>query len=179
MADTQRTLATLQGLLADNTSNDISEQDLRDFAVSAAPNYGHLYVTSSAATTVSASGTYYEAAGTWTLGEARNFTKQADNRLRYDGAPTQRAKITAHFTLESGSSSQACRVSLAKNGTALNGGDVKVFLGTSGSAPGQGCVVAITSLATNDYVGLFVRNDTGANNLTLAWGSIVVESFLS
>lgn len=179
MADVQRTLATLQGLLADNTSNDISEQDLRDVLVSAAPNYGHLYITSSAATTVSGSGTYYEAAGTWTLGEARNFSKQADNRLRHDGVATYKALITAHFTLESGSSSQACRVALAKNGTVLNGGDAKVFLGTTGSAAGQGCVVAIASLATNDYIGLFVRNDTAANNLTLAWGSIVVQSLLS
>lgn len=35
MADTVRTLAALQALLADNTSGDISAQDLRDFLVSA------------------------------------------------------------------------------------------------------------------------------------------------
>lgn len=35
MADTQRTLSALVALLADNTSQDISAQDLRDFLVSA------------------------------------------------------------------------------------------------------------------------------------------------
>lgn len=35
MADTRRTLAALQALLADNTSGDISAQDVRDFLVSA------------------------------------------------------------------------------------------------------------------------------------------------
>ena len=35
MADTRRTLAALQTLLADNTSGDISAQDIRDFLVSA------------------------------------------------------------------------------------------------------------------------------------------------
>lgn len=35
MADTRRTLAALQALLANNTSGDISAQDIRDFLVSA------------------------------------------------------------------------------------------------------------------------------------------------
>ncbi len=35
MADTQRTLSALVALLADNTAQDISAQDLRDFLVSA------------------------------------------------------------------------------------------------------------------------------------------------
>jgi hypothetical protein len=34
MADTQRTLSALQSLLADNTTNELSPQDLRDFLVS-------------------------------------------------------------------------------------------------------------------------------------------------
>jgi hypothetical protein len=37
MADTQRTLAALQTLLADNTAGDISAQDLRDFLVTVHP----------------------------------------------------------------------------------------------------------------------------------------------
>jgi hypothetical protein len=179
VADVQRTLSTLQGVFADNTANDISEQDLRDFLVSAAPNAGHLYVSSSAATTVASSGVWYEAAGTWTLGSARNFSKSADNRLRYDGTPTQLAIVVAHFTLECGSSSQDARVALAKNGTVLNGADAKVFLGTTGSAPGQGCLVALTTVSTNDYLGVFVRNNTAANNLTLAHASIVALGLLN
>jgi hypothetical protein len=173
-------MATLQGLLADNTTNDITAQDLRDCLVSAAPNAGQLYVTSSAATTVGSSGVYYEAAGTWALGSAaRNFTRQADNRLRYDGAPTQLALVVAHFTLECGSSSQSCRVAITKNGSVVAGGDQKVYLGTTGSAPGQGCVVALTTVATNDYLGLWVRNDTAANNLTLAFANLVVLGLLN
>lgn len=179
MADTQRALATLQGLLPDNGTGDISAQDLRDFLVSAAPNFGHLYVSSASATTIGSSSTWYEAAGTFSLGQARNMSKAADNRLQYDGLPTWMALVIAHFTLECGSSNQSARVGLAKNGSVLTGGDQKVFLGATGSAPGQGCLVALTTIAASDYVGLFVRNDTGANNLTLAYGSIVALPLLN
>lgn len=46
MADTRRTLAALQTLLADNTSGDISAQDIRDFLVSV---YGLAFVEGYAA----------------------------------------------------------------------------------------------------------------------------------
>lgn len=177
MADTQRLVATLQGLLPSTGTGDIDAQDLRDFLVSAQPGFGQLYITSSAATTISAANTYYSAAGTWALGgTAQKFSRGADNQLRYDGVPTYYGLIVASFAITSASSSQACRVALAKNGTILNGGDVSVYLGTTGSAPGMGCVVAITSLATNDYLGIYLRNDTGANNLTLAYASINIIS---
>lgn len=45
MADTSRTLAALQTLLADNTSNAISPQDIRDFLVSAMGGYGMISTT--------------------------------------------------------------------------------------------------------------------------------------
>ena len=41
MADTPRTLAQLQALLADNTTGDISEQDVRDFLVSVFADVGY------------------------------------------------------------------------------------------------------------------------------------------
>lgn len=43
MPDTQRPLSSLQTLFADNSTGDISPQDLRDFLVSALGGYGHLY----------------------------------------------------------------------------------------------------------------------------------------
>ncbi len=44
MAETERTFAQLQTLLADNETEDISEQDLRDMMVSALGGYASLYV---------------------------------------------------------------------------------------------------------------------------------------
>lgn len=45
MADTERTLAELQTLLADNTEQQIGAQDLRDFLVSALMGYGSIFVS--------------------------------------------------------------------------------------------------------------------------------------
>ena len=39
MADTKRTLAALQTILADNTDGDISPQDIRDLLVSVFPTF--------------------------------------------------------------------------------------------------------------------------------------------
>lgn len=44
MADTQRTLSAILTLLADNTAQAISAQDLRDAIVSVFANYGMIYV---------------------------------------------------------------------------------------------------------------------------------------
>jgi hypothetical protein len=44
VAETERTLAELQALLADNTTQDISAQDLRDLMISALGGYASLYV---------------------------------------------------------------------------------------------------------------------------------------
>ena len=46
MADTIRTVAALQALLADNATGDISPQDLRDMLVSTTNAYQQLYTTS-------------------------------------------------------------------------------------------------------------------------------------
>jgi hypothetical protein len=48
MADTRRTLAALQALLADNTSQDISPQDVRDMLVSCFPTGMRLLATATA-----------------------------------------------------------------------------------------------------------------------------------
>jgi len=47
MADTVRTLAALQSLLADNETGDISPQDLRDMLVSILGAYGGFYIHAS------------------------------------------------------------------------------------------------------------------------------------
>lgn len=178
MADTQRLLSTLQTLLGDNTTGDISAQDMRDVLLSLAPNYGHLAVTSSTATTVASSGTYYEAAGTFALGEAYNFTKAADDRLRHDGVTSRIALVVISGTITCASSSQALRVAIGKNGVAVGGGEQELFVGTTGTDEVPFCAAALVVLATNDYVGILVRNDTGANNVTVTQGSILAVALL-
>lgn len=178
-ADTQRSVATIQGLFADNTAGDISPQDLRDLLVSAAPDYGTLYVSSSGATTVSSSGTYYESAGTFTLGEASaNWTKGANDRIAYGGTPTREVLVTIHGTITCASSTQALRIGIGKNGTVISGAEVSLAYGTSGTDAVPFSVSTVASCATSDYFGILVRNDTAANNVTVTYGAITVLSVM-
>jgi len=171
-------VATLQGLISTNGAGDISGQDLRDFLVSAAPDYGTLYVSSSGATTVSASATYYESAGTFTLAEAYQFTKGANNRLAYGGTPTREACVTIHGSITCASSTQALRVGIGKNGTVVSGAEVKLAYGTTGTDEIPFAITTILSLATTDYVGILVRNDTAANNVTVTFGAITATTWM-
>ena len=52
MSDTSRSLAAIQALLADNTSQDISAQDLRDAVVSVFGNYAEIYQSGTSFTTL-------------------------------------------------------------------------------------------------------------------------------
>jgi len=52
MPDTQRTLAALQALLADNSTGQISPQDLRDFLLSAFPTVARRKVSPTYGTTI-------------------------------------------------------------------------------------------------------------------------------
>ena len=53
MPDTQRTLAALQALLADNVGEDVSPQDVRDFLVSSFPTVASRKVTPTYGPTIS------------------------------------------------------------------------------------------------------------------------------
>ncbi len=52
MVDTVRSTTALQALLADNSTGDISPQDLRDFLVSAYPGHTHDQTTEESAVSV-------------------------------------------------------------------------------------------------------------------------------
>jgi hypothetical protein len=56
MSDTQRDLASLLALFADNTAGGISEQDARDFMVSAFGGYASCYIDAGSTSQVAASG---------------------------------------------------------------------------------------------------------------------------
>jgi len=180
MADTERSLATILALLADNGTGNISAQDLRDAVVSILPDYGNLYISTAAATTLTTVDTYYEAAGTTTLGaNVSAFDMPANGRLRYTGAPTRIVLVTATISMTASINSQVLDFRLAKNGTTDVATEVQRKIGT-GSDVGAASVSGILSMATNDYVSLFAENTTsGGTTVTLTKMSLVAQGTIS
>ncbi|MFB3106534.1 MAG: hypothetical protein ACE1ZA_16650, partial [Pseudomonadales bacterium] len=85
MVDTSRTIAAMQTLLPDNTTRAISPQDARDMLVSLQIKYGEIFVTTSAATSITNTTDFFDIAGTYTLGENEQFDMNTNGQLRYTG----------------------------------------------------------------------------------------------
>lgn len=167
MADTRRTLSAILALLADNTSGDISPQDLRDAILSASPEYGALYVTSAAATTLAGASTWTKAAGTTaSIGASTNVTVSTSNRITWGGAATVNALMFMAASVTCASSSQIMEIGIAKNGTIIGSTAIERKIGT-GSDVGAVATFGFVELATSDYVEMFVMNQTSTGAITL------------
>lgn len=181
MADTIRTAATLLASLFQDGQADgsISAQDHRDFIVSTAQQYGCIYISSSAATTISVAGTYVKAAGTTTLAaSSADVDMPTDNRLRYTGAPDKVFLIAAPISSTCAASNQVLAYAIGKNGTPDTSTQIKRKIGT-GSDVGAMAVGTVLTLSTNDYVELFVANDTTTGNVTVDFCNIIIWAALS
>ncbi len=171
MADTQRTVASILALLADNTTGDVSQQDLRDSFVSWRNGWGLLSVpaASAAAITISDTSSYFEAtAPAYSLASgAQWFDESGGNgRLTYTGTPDVTAVVIAVISQTSASSNQVFHWRIGKNATSDATTEIQRKQGT-GSDVGALGLVGIFTLSTNDYVSLMVKNATTASNVTI------------
>ena len=168
MADTQRSLAEIVALFADNTAGDISAQDIRDFVASIINPHRGLVVSVQAATTIAAINTWYKAAGT-TIESAPTghlMTLVGSNRIRYDGPSMRHMHIAANVSILVGNNNQTIDIGIAKNGTVLPGyASRKVGTGTD---VGSVAVHADVAMSDTDYIELWVRNQTSTATITLA-----------
>ena len=174
MADTQRSRADLNTLLADNTSGDISPQDIRDMLETLHPSYGSNYISTPATTSITDSTNYFKCAGTTTDISLRNFSGKTalgvDNRLRYDGAATVHihGAVTISFSLASGTNKVLEFDVYHYDDSAASGavvGSSKVSVNASSSAIQSTALHFDLMLDTNDYIELHVKNTTDTTNV--------------
>ena len=165
MADTDRTIAALQTLLADNTSGAISAQDVRDMLVSLSVKYGDMYISTPSATTIGNTTNYYDVAGTYTGGTFKQFDMNTNGQLRYTGTPTIEVFVFANLSLTVAGNNDIIHLEFRKNGVDVAGSDAMRKVAT-GTDVGSMSIVGITSMATNDYLTIAVRNETATDNVT-------------
>lgn len=165
------TLAQNLAALADNTSKAISAEDIRNLASSIVPGHGTIYISSSSATTISDTTTYFKVAGTTTSRTLKNFSMPTDGRLTYTGTPDIHVHVTASLSFTTASNSQIIHVRIGKNGSATGAdsvaSEVQGKVGT-GADVGDHAVHYDTMLSNGDYLEVFVRNESSASNLTMA-----------
>jgi len=130
-------------------------------------------VGNSTATTISATSTFYKIAGTTSQGITPDNFTLADNKATFTGSASTNFKVTAVLSLTAGNN-QDIDLRIAKNGTTQARSHQEVT--TSGSGSAQNIVVKdIFTLTTNDYIELFVANNTSTTNITVIDLNVIIE----
>lgn len=126
------------------------------------------------ATTVAATSTYYKAAGTTTLESISQKFSHSSNRLTYTGAITRDFRVNVTATMTSGNNHEL-GLRIAKNGTTVS--NTTSLNTTSGSGKAEGAVCqGVVQLATNDYIEVFVSNQTAVTDITVTYLSVIAEA---
>ena len=175
MADTARSYADIIALFANNTSGDISAQDLRDFVATMKSSHGGFYISTAAETSISTVDTWTKVSGTTTSVDLDSFTMPASNRLTYTGTPDVRLHGQFTGSFQGAANAKAWEIGLAKNGTIITDSIVGQQIVTS--AQEENVVVTVdVAVSTNDYVEVFIQNTTDNTNATMSYGRMFMHT---
>lgn len=125
------------------------------------------------ATVVSVQGDTYKVAGTTTSSSVTQKFTNTNNRATYIGALTRFFKVTATLSANSGNNNQiGCYV--AKNGSII--ADSEVYITTNASGRAEAATVqTLVQLTANDYIEIFVENDSGTTDITVTDLNVIIE----
>ena len=132
--------------------------------------YGGMYFSSSATTTLSAI-TPAKAAGT-TSSMGLNGFSHTSNRLTYTGTATRTFEVLATLSAHTVSGAETLTFFLYKNGTLITGAEIDRKV--SNNDIGAVAVSALVSLATNDYVEVWVESLTG-DDVIIDYGQVIAR----
>jgi len=196
MADTSRTVSDMASNLFQDSqaAGSITPQDLRDFLETCQTKQGSIYVSTAAATTIAGAANVspssltnmvaVETAATFTLSTAptaNEFDMNTDGQLRYTGTPTTNVFFTASVMLEIVTSGVDLELVMAvtKGGTIVTGAKTGGFCPrvTTNSVPMS--VSGFTSMATNDYLNIFVGNVDSTVNVVARMAQLTAFSLVT
>jgi len=167
MVETQRSITALYAVLPDNTSGNISPEDVRDIVETLRHGHGEISTNASAETSIAVAGTYVKAAGTSTLSpDAHNWTMPQDGRLTYGGTADRVVHLALTVSFTAASNNENIRMRIAKNGTTVARSEVQRFVGT-GADVGSTALHHFDNVTPTDYFELWVTNMTDTTNLTV------------
>ncbi len=125
---------------------------------------GEYYVENNAtATVIGGSGTYVKMAGTTTALAANSGFSHASNRLTCTSIVSKLYDIKAVITFTS-TVGNVIAFKIYKNGTEILGSKVRATANAAGREENVGCF-GFTELGLNDYIEIWVTNETAANNV--------------
>lgn len=125
------------------------------------------------ATVVSVVGTTYKVLGATTSASVTSKFTNTDNRATYVGSLDRFFKVTTTLSMNSGNNNQI-GIYIAKNGVVLPESEIYITTNSGGRAEAA-VVQTLVQLTTNDYIEIFVENDTSTSNITVTDLNVIVE----
>lgn len=166
---TRRTKAELDVLFANNSTGDISPQDLRDLVDSLTPGHGSIMLVTPLPTTIPGAGQYVKANGTTQLSTQtmhRDFTMPMNNRLMWSGITSVHCHVVSSLSMSSGGNNVDIGVKLTKNGVEIDHSNLRRKIST-GADIGSTAIHGDFQMNPGDYVELYVANLTNTSTITL------------
>jgi len=125
------------------------------------------------ATVVAESGVAYKVLGNTVSGVLTSKFVNTNNRATYIGTIEKVFAISATLSVQSGNNHQI-GIYVAKNGALLSESEIYITTNAAGRAE-SAAVQAIAVLGTDDYIEIFVENDTQATNITVTELNVIVK----
>jgi hypothetical protein len=128
--------------------------------------YGSIYISSSTATPLATANVPLKAYGTTSAETLQRFTMPTDNRLTYTGTKTRVFQVTATFSTLAEADGKFYSMYIYKNGSAI-GGSRQKSKQQKGNEPNSIALSCNVSLATNDYIEVWIENNSDNKNFTV------------
>jgi len=126
-------------------------------------------------TVITTPGVAVKAAGTTTLRAiSQRFTMPSSNRLTYGGAIQRDFKCLAVATFTGGVNDKI-GIYIALNGTVLPESEIYATANAAGRAENIVCQT-IVNMVQNDYIEIFVENDSDADDIVVTDLNVIVEA---
>lgn len=183
MTQTPKVLSALLAELPDNTTGDISPEDIRDCVVSLYPSRGQIELASggSVVTTFGSSGSYTTVKGTTALDTSVCTTcvsMPSNGVLKLLKNVDQVALVNATLEVFPAANNKRYTFTFAKNGTPVPGLAYTAFFGNLSGNPAGLFLSGLLAMGYNDELTVVVKNDTDTTSITAQVLSVSLVGFI-
>ena len=170
--------------LPDNAGGLISPADVRNaiknLIASAASHIGGLHISTVIETGIASAGTFVKAAGTTLAFSGNNqFSMPTSNRLQYTGNLSNRVfVINASLSITAAMNNQLIHLMLVKNGNVADAESITTIQEIThgiGAEIDSHTLTGHFTLSPNDFIELFVSNESGTANITVKRLNVTID----
>lgn len=181
MTQTPKILSALLAELPDNTTGDISPEDIRDCVVSLYPSRGQLVHTDNGISTFTGSGIYRQVVVTTALdtdASSSDVSQSANATLKMLKNVAQVALVNATLEVLPASNNQRYTFTFSKNGTPIPELAFTAYFGNLSGNPAGIFLSGLLPMTYNDELSIVVKNDTSTANLTCSQFTLSLIGFI-